>query len=92
MLFPLPLTLSIPPTLNPDPEALLDFTCRALSQAGVQPSIVHLGTGQGDQLLPHVHPSCHRTLLGILFSILLLMYKVRTECPHSSCQGLSVCF
>lgn len=56
---PLPLSLSpYPlPTLNPDPEALLNFTCRALSQAGIQPSIVHLGTGQ-DQLLlaPHVYP------------------------------------
>lgn len=50
-----PLCLSFPvpmaPTLNPDPEALLNFACRALSQAGVQPRIVRLETEQGDQLL-----------------------------------------
>lgn len=56
---PVPLAL----TLDPDPEALLNFTCRALGQAGVEPSIVHLETEQGDQLLlaPCVHPSCHPT-------------------------------
>lgn len=57
-LLALPLSPYPFPTLNPDPEALLDFTCWTLSQASVQPSIVHLGTGQGGQLLlgPHVHP------------------------------------
>lgn len=50
-----------PPTLNPDPEALLNFACGALRQAGVQPSIVHLESEQGDQLplAPCGHPSCH---------------------------------
>lgn len=50
-----PLCLSFPvpmaPTLNPNPEALLNFACRALSQAGVQPRIVRLEIEQGDQLL-----------------------------------------
>lgn len=38
------------PTLNPDPEALLNFTSRALGQASVQPGITHLGMEQGEQL------------------------------------------
>lgn len=56
--FPVPVA---PPTLNPDPEALLNFACRALRQAGVQPSIVHLESEQGDQLplAPCGPPSCH---------------------------------
>ena len=38
------------PTLNSDPEALLDFAGRALGQASVQPTMVHLGMEQGEQL------------------------------------------
>lgn len=95
---PMPLALPLSPyplpTLNPDPEALLDFTCWALSQASVQPSIVRLGTGQRGQLLlgPHVHPSCHPTFWPILVSILLLRYKGRTGSPCSSYLVLFVCF
>lgn len=47
---PSPASPLAPPTLNPDPEALLDFASRALGQASVQPSIAHLGTEQGEQL------------------------------------------
>lgn len=88
MPLPLPLSPDSLPTLNPNPEALLDFTCRALSQAGVQPSIVHLGTGQGDQLLlaPHVHPSCHPTFWSDYSSLGLSS----PSCSRGTRAGLEV--
>lgn len=44
------------PTLNPDPEALLDFASRVVGQASVQPIITHLGMEQGKQ--PPLAPGC----------------------------------
>lgn len=47
---------SAPHTLNSYPEALLNFTGRAVGQASVQPSIAHLGMEQGEQL--PLAPAC----------------------------------
>lgn len=45
-----------PHTLNSYPEALLNFSGRAVGQASVQPSIAHLGMEQGEQL--PLAPAC----------------------------------
>lgn len=57
--YPAPLSGRHPgtPTLNPDPEALLHLASGALGQAGVQPSIAHLGMEHHEQLpLATAHP------------------------------------
>lgn len=73
------------PTLNPDPEALLDFACRALGQAGIQPSVVHLEREQGDQLLlaPHVHLSGHPHLPASLSLPEILPLALEVQLPES---------
>lgn len=89
---------SAPHTLNSYPEALLNFTSRAVGQASVQPSITHLGMEQGEQLplapaRPPPNPGFPLTQLRAQDSDSGLLPATRPLPPaHSPSLGLSFPF